>query len=56
MRFVSTDAMVAELQRKLKDGEQQIRSCAEAERLKLEQEAAKYRELLALARSDIGIW
>jgi hypothetical protein len=33
--------MVAELERNLKDCEQQIQSCAEAEKPKLEQEAAK---------------
>jgi hypothetical protein len=55
MRFVSTDAIVAELQRKLKDCEQQIQSCAEAEKPTLEQKAAKYRDLLALARSNVGL-
>jgi hypothetical protein len=56
MRFVSTEAMVRELERKLKDCDERMTTSSEAEKRELEEESERYRHLLALAKSNTVLW
>ena len=56
MKFVPNNAVVAELERKLKDCEERVKTCGEAETIELKEECQKYRELISLARSNKVLW
>ncbi len=56
MRLVSTSTMVKELEQKVQDCEERLKTSGAAEKRALEEECEKYRQLIAIAKSKMVLW